>query len=61
MAESRYSSIGDGLLEVNGWEKLTINFVGVGEISINRDEVETNDVGSFFPTAKIMEQLGNAK
>ncbi|MEK5481030.1 hypothetical protein [Viridibacillus sp. FSL R5-0888] len=60
MAESRYSSISGGLLEVEDWQTLTVNFVDVGEVSFNRDEAETNDIlGSFFPTAKIAKKLGN--
>lgn len=57
-AEARYSSISDNMLSVEGWDTLTINFENVGEISFKRDEAESNEYGSYFPTERIMEKLG---
>lgn len=57
LAESVYSSAGDSLLEYDDWEVLTIEFVGVGEVSMNRDEKETNEFGDYFPLEKIIGQL----
>lgn len=58
MAEAHYSSISDSMLSVEGWDTLTINFEDVGEISFKRDEAESNEYGSYFPTKRIMEKLG---
>lgn len=57
-AEAHYSSISDNMLSVEGWNTLTINFENVGEISFKRDEAESNEYGSYFPTERIMEKLG---
>lgn len=60
LAESIYSFAGDIFLEHEGWEVLTIEFVDVGEVSMNRSEKEKNEYGGeYFPLEKIMEQLGN--
>ncbi|GIN93298.1 hypothetical protein J22TS1_43490 [Siminovitchia terrae] len=59
LAETIYSSAGDEFLAQEGWEVLTIEFIDVGKVSMNRNEKETNEVGDYFPTKKIMEQLGN--
>jgi hypothetical protein len=36
---------------------LTIEFSGIGEVSMNRSEKETNDYGDYFPTIEIENQL----
>ena len=59
-AEVIYSSAGDALLEHEGWDVLTIDFIDVGEISMHRDEKETNEYGmDHFPLEKIIGQLRN--
>lgn len=61
MAESCYSTIGDALLPVEGWETLKINFEGIGEVAFDRSESEENEYGAYFPTAKIIEKVAAAK
>ncbi|WP_078382346.1 hypothetical protein [Sutcliffiella halmapala] len=56
-AVTRYSSVSDYLLTLEGWETLTVEFEGIGEISIDISEKETNEVGSYFPIAEIEESL----
>lgn len=57
-AESVYSRAGDALLELAGWDVLTIEFSDVGTISMNRNEKETNEYGmDYFPLEKIVGQL----
>lgn len=59
-AETIYSRAGDAFLEHDGWDILTIEFSGIGKVSMHRDEKETNEYGlDYFPTEKIMEQLEN--
>ena len=59
-AEVIYSSAGDALLEHEGWDVLTIDFIDVGEISMNRNEKETNEYGmDHFPLEKIIGKLRN--
>lgn len=58
VAESMYSSAGDAFLEYGGWEVLTIEFEGIGMVSMNRNEKETNEYGmDYFPLEKIIYQL----
>ena len=58
LAETVYGNAGDVLLEHDGWEVLTIEFVDVGEVSMNRDQAETNELGmEYFPIDNIIEQL----
>lgn len=58
LAETIYSRAGDVLLEYAGWEVLTIKFIDVGEVSMQRNEKETNEYGmDYFPLEKIGEQL----
>ncbi|MEK5481026.1 hypothetical protein [Viridibacillus sp. FSL R5-0888] len=58
VAESRYSSISDALLQKDGWDTLTIKFEDVGTVSFNRDQAEENEIGlPYFPIAEIMKQL----
>lgn len=58
IAATRYSQLSDELLAYEGWEDLTIQYVDVGEISMNRSEKESNEYGDYFPTEKIDELLG---
>lgn len=58
LAETIYSRAGDALLEHEGWEVLTVEFVDVGEVSMLRDEKDTNEYGmDYFPLEKIIGQL----
>lgn len=57
MAVTSYSQASDELLNHDGWETLTITYVGVGTISLDRSEKETNEVGDYFPTLLIEEKL----
>lgn len=58
LAESIYSRAGDALLELEGWDVLTVEFVDVGEVSMQRNEKESNEYGmDYFPLEKIIGQL----
>lgn len=59
LAEVIYASAGDELLDIEGWEILTIEFVDIGKVSMHRDEKESNEYGDYFPAEEIMKQLGN--
>ncbi|MFS0687697.1 hypothetical protein AB1K89_00420 [Sporosarcina sp. 179-K 8C2 HS] len=57
LAVTRYSQLSDELLDHEGWETLTIEYVGVGTISMNRTEKESNEYGDYFPTIEIENRL----
>ncbi|MBS4199847.1 hypothetical protein KHA93_09275 [Bacillus sp. FJAT-49732] len=58
LAVTSYSQASDELLEHEGWKTLTIKYVEIGTISMNRSEKETNDLGmDYFPTRVITERL----
>ena len=58
LAVSRYSTISDKLLEYTGWNDLTVNFVDVGEITMNYSEHKTNENGGkYFETAVFEKQI----
>lgn len=58
LAVTRYSQASDGLLEHEGWDVLTIEYVDVGTISMNRSEKETNEYDmDYFPVAEIEKRL----
>lgn len=57
IAVNSYSQISDELLNRDDWDILTIEFVGVGTISMNRSESESNEFGSYFPTLEIENKL----
>ncbi len=58
LAESVYSAAGDVLLEHEGWEVLTIEFIDIGNISLHINEKETNEYDmDYFPLEKIIGQL----
>lgn len=58
LAVTRYSQASDKLLEYEGWETLTIEYVDAGTISMDHTESETNEFGmSYFPTLAIEEKL----
>lgn len=61
LAENCYSTLGDALLPLEGWDTLTIQFEGIGEVSFDRSESEKNDYGPYFPTAKIIDKVAAAK
>jgi len=52
-----YSQLSDELLNFEGWDRLTVKFPNVGTISMHRNEKETNEYGSYFPTVKIEQRL----
>ncbi len=58
MASTRYSQLSDELLAHEGWETLTIEYVNVGIVSMDRSEKESNEYGDYFSTEKIDEVLG---
>lgn len=58
LAATSYSQASDALLEREDWQVLTIDYVNVGVISMNRLEKESNEYGDYFPTAKIDEMIG---
>lgn len=58
MASTTYSRLSDELLKHEGWEILTVEFVDVGTVSMNRSEKESNEYGDYFPIMKIDEMLG---
>lgn len=57
IATSSYSQASDALLERDDWQVLTIEYVGIGKISMNRFEKESNEFGDYFPTTKIEAKL----
>lgn len=58
MAVTSYSQISDTLLEEEGWNTLTIEYVDIGTISMNISEKEMNELDMpYFPTATITERL----
>lgn len=54
LAISRTSSITDAILELNDyddmWEMITIDFGNIGTITNNKNSIETNDYGRYFPS-----------
>lgn len=56
-AEIRYGSIASELLLHKGWEVLTVNFVNIGTVSMNRSQQKDEGFGPYFPTLEIMKQL----
>ncbi|PIC80530.1 hypothetical protein CSV75_01690 [Sporosarcina sp. P18a] len=59
LAVTTYSQASDEFLNHEGWNVLTMEFVGVGSISMNRDQKETNEAGDFFPTVEIEKKLND--
>lgn len=58
IAVSSYQMASDELLAVEGWDTLTIEYVGVGTISMNESEKESNEFDMYyFPAAIITERL----
>ncbi|RST58595.1 hypothetical protein D5F11_016300 [Siminovitchia terrae] len=57
LATNTYSKISDELLELESWDILTIQYVDIGTISMNRSEKERNEYGDYFPTQVIEERL----
>ncbi|MCP3026622.1 hypothetical protein [Halobacillus sp. A5] len=57
-AMTRYSQSSDHLLQFDGWDVLTIEYVDIGEASFSRDQAESNESGGeFFPTSQIEKQI----
>lgn len=57
LAETVYSRAGEELLPYEGWNVLTIEFVDIGTVSMEREQKEENEFGEYFPTEEIMKQL----
>ncbi|MFB7157413.1 hypothetical protein [Lysinibacillus sp. NPDC056232] len=58
IAVSKYSQVSDALLNEEGWNTLTIEYVGVGTVSMDISEKESNEIGMYyFPVAVITERL----
>ena len=58
IAVSTYSQASDALLEEEGWNALTIEYVNVGTVSMDISEKESNEFGMYyFPVANITEKL----
>ncbi|GEM_PF-1901679 len=58
IAVTTYQMASEALLEEEGWSTLTIEFVGVGTISMNISEKQSNELGMYyFPVAVITERL----
>lgn len=58
MAITRYSQVSDELLNYEGWETLSVEYVEVGTINMNRSEAEINDFNmTYFPTEIIESKL----
>lgn len=52
-----YQGISDELLNREDWNVLTINFEGIGSISMNRNEAISEGFGYYFPSEKIEQKL----
>ncbi|WP_195604499.1 hypothetical protein [Clostridium tyrobutyricum] len=61
LAYTRYSSLTDHLLSQNKWQVITVNFIGVGTISMNSSEAVEQEVGGqtskYFPRENIEQNL----
>lgn len=57
LAEMIYAGIADELLLHEGWDKLTMNFVGFGIVSMNRTQQKDEGNGPYFPNIEIINQL----
>lgn len=58
VAESLYSNAGDIIFDYDGWDVLTIEFVDIGKISLNKYDGEINEYDmKYFPFEKIIGQL----
>lgn len=57
LAISRYGSISDNLLEIEGWKVLTVNVQGVGEISMDESQAVDDGNGKYFKSIEYEKQL----
>ncbi|WP_077303296.1 hypothetical protein [Virgibacillus pantothenticus] len=58
LAHVACSSAGDEFLQHEDWEVLTIDFVGFAEVSMHRNEKETDENDfDYFPMDKIIDQF----
>ena len=54
LAETRYSTISDKLLEDKKWKDININFIGIGNIKMNSDNAKVNEYKlKYFPIEDI--------
>lgn len=57
-AVTRYSQLSDELLSYDGWEVLSVEYEGIGTITMNQSEKVTDDWGmTYFPTDVISSKL----
>lgn len=56
-AEVIFASSGEELLLHEGWEVLTINFIDIGTVSMNRAQKKDDGFGPYFPNIDIIKQL----
>lgn len=57
LAITRYRQISDKLMEREDWEELTIEFVDIGTISMDRFDQETDEDSSYFREEDIENKL----
>ncbi|GIN93296.1 hypothetical protein J22TS1_43470 [Siminovitchia terrae] len=58
LAITSYSQASDELLKYDGWNHLTITYINIGTIRMNKSEAETNELGKdYFPADKIKKNL----
>lgn len=58
LAESTYHRVGNTLLKYKGWNTLVVDFIDIGEITLNRDAAETDSDGEErFPFTEVIGQL----
>lgn len=57
-AVTRYSQLSDELLSYDGWEVLSVEYEGIGTITMNQSEKVTDEWGmTYFPTDVISSKL----
>lgn len=59
LAVNSYSQLSDELLFYDGWDRLVVEFMGIGTVDMYISEAESNEYGDYFPTLAIEEDLNN--
>ena len=58
LAESRYSSITDTLLDEGGnLNDITVKFINLGKVTMNTSQKDTNEYGDYFDSLDIQENF----
>lgn len=57
-AKMIYSGMSEELLNYDGWEVLTVEFITAGVVSMDRSQREVSQYGDFMSEAEIERQLG---